>query len=156
MGELSISDGQKTTSDGQIESVQCEVSGEYQYNVPDKTEPDTWQTVLMVRKSESNEWAKIAATNGSATYLRGAGEFALAGSVTQTEQFSVQTFESTTDGETKETELDARLNFQVFNPEQKVLALANLTDTATVKVTNNQYSATEYGNAKASGEVIVR
>jgi hypothetical protein len=154
VGEFAISDGEKTTQDGQISDVLVEASGSWEYEVPAKKEPDQWQVVLQVSKDD--ETAIVGVDQGEAKYLTNSDSWQLSGSLLDTSLYAASDFEEDENGATNTVEISSRLWFQVFNAEETEIARAELSDSATVGVTNKAYDATEHGSVGGSGEIIVQ
>lgn len=153
MGGLSIDGGETTTQDGTISDVQVEVDGDWQYDVPGRKNPAQWQAVLWAHRD--GEQAVVALDEGSAKYLTMDGEYSLKGSLVQTAFYDLSDFEASENGATAVTTLDLQLVFNVFTPEEDVIAQAKLSESADVSVTNKEYSASEHGDASGSGSVII-
>lgn len=153
MGGLAITDGETATNDGTITDVQVQVDGNWQYDVPGRKDPKTWQAVLWAE--QNGERAVVALDEGSAKYLSSSGTYSLKGSLTNTELYSTGDFQASENGDTTVTTLNLQLVFNVFNKAEDVIAQAELTETADVAVTNKEYSAVEHGSADGSGSVII-
>jgi hypothetical protein len=153
MGEFSISDGEQTTDDGTVSDVLVDAAGTWQYDLPSGKNAATWQTVLEVRRDDTS--GIVATTGGEAKYLNNNGEWQLRGSILATDVYAASDFAAADAGETNTTDLSLRLWFQVFNPDETELARAQLSDTATVAVTDKEYDASEFGQVGGDGEIVI-
>ncbi len=79
----------------------------------------------------------------------------LKGSLIGTELYTIGDFQASENGESTVTTLNLQLVFNVFNSNEDVIAQAELSETADVKVTNKAYNASEHGDASGSGSVII-
>lgn len=152
MGSLSISDAEKTTDDGTIENITVDVSGSWEYQLPAGKSPDKWTVTLSV--SDGEDVAEVAQTSGEAMYLTNSGEHSLAGSVTDTELYSVDDFHAP-QGKIKKVTMAFVLVFSVVSSSGDGLARASLEDTGKVEIANEGYQPTDYGSLNGDGNLSI-
>ena len=148
MGTLNIDGDDKTTRDGTISDVVASLSGQWSYDVPGSKDPQKWQVVLWTKRNGEKE--PVGVSEGQAKYLSNSGSYSLEGSLISSDLWSVGDFEEGTDGETKTTDVGLLLVFNVFDPNETVIAQSKLETTATVEVTNNGYEVTQHGKVSSS------
>jgi len=154
MGDFAISNASETTKDGTVSDVLVEASGQWEYDLPSGKNPETWQVVFQLTKGDTS--AIVGVDQGEAKYLNNNDAWQLSGSVLDTSLYAASDFEATEDDTTTEVELSGSLWFQVFNSDEDELARAELSDSATVAVTNEGYDASEFGSVGGNGEIIVQ
>jgi len=150
---LDISNAKKTTRDGTISDVQVELSGSWSYDVPGSKDPELWQVVLWVVTKDEQE--PVGMQEGSAKYLSGQGDYSIEASVLASELYSSEDFAATEEGETKATDLQFKLVFNVFDPNENVIASSELETNATAAVENDPYNATEHGQTNGEGGLTI-
>jgi len=151
--ELSISDDSTTTRDGTISNVSVNLTGNWEYSVPNSKSPSKYFITLLVNPESGG--IDVTSTTGEVLYLSDSGSYSLSGSLTETDAYSVSDFESGSKGETKTVEIPFQLRFSVVNSDGIVLASSSLSDTAVVDVTNEDYVASTKGSLDGSGSIQV-
>ncbi|TQQ78607.1 hypothetical protein EGH24_13880 [Halonotius terrestris] len=153
LGTLDVRGAETTTADGTVSDVTARVSAAWKYDLPAGSDPDSWQLRLLV--SDGDATATLDSATGDAKYLSASGEADLAGSLLATDVFSAEVFAAPDAGQTREVPVGLGLGFKVTSPDDRVLAAASHTDTATVAITHDSYDATLHGSAGGSGSLTV-
>lgn len=152
MGQLLIEGASTTVNDGTIKDVQVDASGDWSYKLPAGKSPHRWRTTLLVTNGDKE--AKIDSDSGSANYLNNNGSYNISGSLTETDLYSAETFE-TPEGKVRTVTIGFLLLFEVANQNGKVLARSTLDDTAEVEITHPEYKPEQYGQASGDGSLTI-
>jgi len=152
MGDLSIGSAETTTNDGTINDVKANVSGRWNYDVPEGKKPKLWQTALWVLKD--GERGLVGLDEGESIYLKNDGDWSINGSLLATELYSAEDFAAPKDSP-QEVDLSFELAFNLFNDSETLLATAKITDSATATVHNRNYIAEDHGDVGGSGEIVI-
>lgn len=154
MHSLSITDADVTTEDGTVEDVLLDVSGSWEYDLPAGENPDTRQVVALAG-TDGTDAEPIAATVDDAMFLSSHGDYELAGSLLEADALDAAAFAADEPGATTTTTVWIAVVFSVFDPDEKLLATAEVSETGTIDVTEAEYKPSEHGSVGGDAEFIV-
>jgi len=153
LGTLDVAGDEYASRTGAIADVTADVGGQWQYDIPAGKSPSEWQARLVV--TDGDVTGTVGSDGGDARYLSNSGEYQVQGSLLDTEVYSASDLEPPSDGKMRTVTVGLGVVFEVTNAGGELLASATLSDTAEVQITDEAYTASQYGQASGSGSLTI-